>query len=185
MLVATAAGSERFDDLVLACHSDQSLALLSDATAAERRVLSAIRYQPNRAVLHTDSSVLPRRKRAWAAWNYEAGADATTQRSVCLHYLLNKLQPLPTDTPVIVSLNPLRTIAPQHIVGIYDYAHPVFDLAAIAAQRSLPEIQGRARTWFAGAWTRYGFHEDGLLSAQAVVQGLREHWRRHPLREAA
>ncbi len=184
-IVATDAGSEHFDEVVLACHSDQSLALLADARDDERALLGAIRYQPNRAVLHTDASVLPRRKAAWAAWNYERVADAAQQQSaVCLHYLINRLQPLPWDTPVLVSLNPGRPIAPDKIIGAYDYSHPVFDAAAIDAQRRLPRIQGRESTWFCGAWTRYGFHEDGLMSGLAVAAALHE--RQHaPLAEAA
>jgi predicted NAD/FAD-binding protein len=166
-------GVQRFDQLVLATHSDQALALLRQPSAEERRVLGAIRYQVNRAVLHTDASVLPERRLAWAAWNYER-ALATEQESsrVCLHYLLNQLQPLPFEQPVVVSLNPLREIAPQHVLGDYDYAHPVFDLGAIAAQKELPRLQGRQRTWYAGAWTGYGFHEDGLKSGLSVAQQL-------------
>jgi predicted NAD/FAD-binding protein len=184
VMVTTAQGSERFDELVLACHSDQSLALLSDATPAEREVLGAIRYHPNRAVLHTDASLLPKRQLAWAAWNYErAGARSQEQAAVCLHYLLNRLQPLPWQQPVIVSLNPDpgHLPDPASVIGTYDYSHPVFDLAAIEAQRRLPALQGLAHTWFCGAWTRYGFHEDGLMSALAVTQALRERWQRVPV----
>jgi predicted NAD/FAD-binding protein len=174
-IVATDHGSERFDDVVLACHSDQALALLADAGDAERALLGAIRYQPNHAVLHTDETVLPRRRLAWAAWNYERAADSEREQSaVCLHYLINRLQPLPWATPVVVSLNPSRPIAPDKIIGSYHYSHPVFDAAAIDAQRRLPQIQGRANTWFCGAWTRYGFHEDGLMSGLAVSAALRE-----------
>lgn len=173
--VATDRGEERFDEVVLACHTDQALALLADPSPAERAVLGAIRYQPNRAVLHTDTRVLPRRRSAWAAWNYQRGAadGAREQAAVCLHYLINRLQPLPFETPVIVSLNPASPIAPAHVVGAWDYDHPVFDLAAIAAQKHVAEIQGVAHTWFCGAWTRYGFHEDGLRSSLAVLDGLR------------
>ena len=186
VLVATAQGSERFDEVVLACHSDQSLALLADATPEEHAVLGAVRYHPNRAVLHTDTAVLPKRRLAWAAWNYERAASrGREEAAVCLHYLLNRLQPLPTATPVVVSLNPSRPIDPARTLGAFDYSHPVFDLAAIEAQRRLPQLQGRAHTWFAGAWTRYGFHEDGLMSAQAVVQGLRAQWQGQPRQEAA
>ena len=177
VVLATDAGSEHFDDVVLACHSDQSLALLADATAAERSVLGAIRCHPNRAVLHTDTRVLPQRQRAWAAWNYARATHVgREQAAVCLHYLINRLQPLPWQQPVLVSLNPdpARPIAPATVIGEYDYDHPVFDQAAIAAQARLPQIQGQAGVWFAGAWTRYGFHEDGLMSGLAVVQGLRE-----------
>jgi predicted NAD/FAD-binding protein len=176
VVVATDAGSEHFDDVVLACHSDQSLALLKEASPAERRVLGAIRYHPNRAVLHTDTRVLPQRKLAWAAWNYaRATHTGREQAAVCLHYLINRLQPLPWQQPVLVSLNPdpARPIDPATVIGEYDYDHPVFDEAAIAAQRQLPQIQGQGGVWFAGAWTRYGFHEDGLMSGLAVVQGLR------------
>ena len=178
-IVVTDHGSERFDEVVLACHSDQALALLADARDDERALLGAIRYQPNLAVLHTDETVLPRRKLAWAAWNYERAAHkAREQSAVCLHYLINRLQPLPWTTPVVVSLNPVRSIAIDKVIGRYDYSHPVFDAAAIDAQRRLPSIQGRASTWFCGAWTRYGFHEDGLMSGLAVSAALRERLQR-------
>jgi predicted NAD/FAD-binding protein len=177
VIVGTDAGSERFDEVVLACHSDQALALLCDASADEREVLGAIRYHANRAVLHTDRSVLPQRPRAWAAWNYERAADPGREGSgVCLHYLINRLQPLPWKTPVMVSLNPLRPIRPDSVLGQWDYSHPVFDRAAVQAQRRVPTLQGRSHVWFCGAWTRYGFHEDGLMSGLAVVGGLRERW---------
>ncbi len=175
--VATDAGSERFDEVVFACHTDQALRLLADPSEAERSVLGTIRYQPNRAVLHTDRSVLPRRERAWASWNYERAAEGDREQArVCLHYLLNKLQPLPFSTPVLVSLNPVTEPRAERIVGEYEYDHPIFDLAAIAAQKRLPELQGVAHSWFAGAWTRYGFHEDGLMSGEAVVRGLLDAW---------
>ncbi len=183
VVLSTASGPERFDDAVLACHSDQSLALLDDASAAERAVLGAVRYHANRAVLHTDAALLPRRRLAWAAWNYErAAGSGAEQAAVCLHYLLNRLQPLPWQQPVVVSLNPVpgRQPHPAKVIGSYDYSHPVFDLAAIAAQRRLPSIQGRSHVWFAGAWTRYGFHEDGLMSALDVVAALRKRWAEQP-----
>jgi predicted NAD/FAD-binding protein len=181
--VSTDAGTEHFDEVVMACHSDQSLALLADPTAAEIRVLGAIRYHPNRAVLHTDSSVLPKRRRAWAAWNYErSGHDGARgdQVAVCLHYLLNRLQPLPFKTPVLVSLNPVVEPRADTILGKFDYAHPVFDMAAIAAQQHVSALQGERRTWFCGSWTRYGFHEDGLVSGLAVCDALRERLAGHP-----
>jgi predicted NAD/FAD-binding protein len=174
VLVSTDAGSEIFDEVILACHSDQSLTMLTDATADERAVLGAVRYHPNRAVLHTDASLLPRRQRAWAAWNYERAAAVGQERAaVCLHYLINRLQPLPWRQPVIVSLNPAREPDPAKVVQRFAYSHPVFDEAAIAAQSRLPSIQGRSHVWFCGAWTRYGFHEDGLMSALAVADGIR------------
>jgi predicted NAD/FAD-binding protein len=177
VLVTTDTTTERFDELVMACHSDQSLALLADATPDERAVLGAIRYHPNRALLHTDVSLMPQRKLAWAAWNYERADDlAREQSAVCLHYWLNQLQPLPFKTPVVVSLNPTREPRAGTVLREIEYAHPVFDMAAIAAQKRVPSIQGVAHTWFCGAWTRYGFHEDGLMSALAVVDGLRARW---------
>ena len=177
VLVATDDASTLFDEVVLACHSDQALQLLGDAASAdERQLLGAIGYQPNRAVLHTDASLLPTRRAAWSAWNYESAATdrpgAAGNDRVCLHYLLNQLQPLPWRNPVIVSLNPIREPDARCVLREFDYAHPVFDIAAIAAQRRLPEIQGRRRTWFCGAWTGYGFHEDGLASGLAVADAL-------------
>jgi predicted NAD/FAD-binding protein len=173
--ITTHGQTERFDKVVLACHSDQSLALLADATAQEQNTLSRIRYQANRAVLHTDTSVLPQSKRAWAAWNYERasshGVNAGDAR-VCLHYLINQLQPLPFSQPVVVSLNPLRDIDPALVHGVFDYAHPVFDLAAIDAQTRVAALQGQNNTYFCGAWTGYGFHEDGLKSGLAVARLL-------------
>ena len=164
---------ERFDEVVICSHSDQALAMLRDASASEREVLGAIRYQANVAVLHTDASVLPARPKAWAAWNYERSASAAQESTrVCLHYLLNRLQPLPFQQPVVVSLNPVSAIAPERIVGQYDYAHPVFDLAAIEAQKRVPQLQGQQHTWFAGAWMGYGFHEDGLKAGLGVARQL-------------
>ena len=169
--VITQGRAERFDKVVLATNSDQALALLQAPSAAEREVLGAIRYQPNRAVLHTDTSVLPQARAAWAAWNYERAAGNDSPR-VCLHYLLNKLQPLPWQQPVVVSLNPVREIGRKHVMGEFDYAHPVFDVAAIRAQGVLPQLQGRQHTYFCGAWTGYGFHEDGLKSGLSVARQL-------------
>lgn len=171
--VFAADGSEQYDEVVFACHSDQALGILDvQATPAERAVLSAVPYQSNRAVLHTDASLLPQRRRLWSAWNYAAGAATQGHTPVAVSYLLNMLQPLPVQTPVIVSLNPFREPAPGKVLAEFDYAHPVFDQAAITAQRRLPSIQGRDRVWFCGAWGRYGFHEDGLRSAIAVARGM-------------
>lgn len=162
--------TERFDKLVLATHSDQALALLEAPSRAERETLGAIRYHPNRAVLHTDVTVLPKRPKAWAAWNYESapavGFDAPR---VCLHYLINRLQPVPWKQPVIVSLNPIREIPRNQTMGSFDYAHPVFDLPAIRAQSHMPALQGQQNTYFCGAWMGYGFHEDGLKAGLAVA----------------
>jgi uncharacterized protein len=188
VMLSTDSGTERFDDVVLACHSDQSLALLADADARERDVLGAIRYHPNRAVLHTDEAVLPSREKAWAAWNYaRATSGGREQAAVCLHYLINRLQPLPWKQPVIVSLNPdpEQPPAPADVLGSFEYSHPVFDLAAIQAQRQLPALQGRSHVWFCGAWTRYGFHEDGLMSALDATERLRRSWQQQGDRAAA
>jgi uncharacterized protein len=171
--VSTDAGTELFDKVVLATHSDQSLAMLEAPSEAEQHALSAIRYQPNRAVLHTDTSVLPQKKIAWAAWNYERAEQTNSESAqVCLHYLLNMLQPLPFTQSVVVSLNPLREIARKHIMAEFDYAHPVFDLAAIRAQGEVAALQGQHNTYFCGAWTGYGFHEDGLKSGLKVAEQI-------------
>ena len=171
--VLAAGVTEPFDAVVLAVHSDQALRLLAQPSAAERRVLGAIRYQPNRAVLHTDTRVMPRRRAAWAAWNYERAADGAQESArVCLHYWLNRLQPLPFAQPVLVSLNPVSPIDPAKILGEFDYDHPVFDLSAWSAQKQVAELQGVQRTWFAGAWTGYGFHEDGLQSGYRAADAL-------------
>jgi predicted NAD/FAD-binding protein len=171
--IITDGHAERFDQVVIATHTDQALGMLRQASGEERNLLGAIRYQDNRAVLHTDASVLPANPKTWAAWNYERAASSERESSrVCLHYLLNRLQRIPFTQPVVVSLNPLHDIDPATIVGEYDYAHPVFDLAAIEAQKRLPLLQGQQHTWYAGAWTGYGFHEDGLKSGLQVGRSL-------------
>jgi len=164
--VRTDLGTERFDALVLACHAPQALALLgADAAPQERALLAEFRTQPNVAVLHTDTGVLPQARKAWAAWNFERSADARDASApVCLHYLINRLQPLPFAQPVLVSLNPIRAPQASSVLARLEYAHPVFDMQAIAAQGRIGSIQGLKRTWFCGAWTGYGFHEDGLKS---------------------
>ncbi len=171
--VTHALGTERFDQVVLACHSDQSLAILGlSASDAQREVLSAIRYQPNRAVLHTDRALLPRDEKLWSAWNYFAGEGGPGDRPVGVSYLINRLQPLPFETPVVVTLNPAREPDPASVIARMRYAHPIFDGPAIAAQQRLDRVQGEGGIWLAGAWGRYGFHEDGLESALRVANGL-------------
>jgi predicted NAD/FAD-binding protein len=170
--VRTAQGVEHFDQVVLATHPDQALGLLDQPSDTEQALLGAIGFQANRAVLHTDTSVMPQRRLAWAAWNYQRTQAHSETAHVCLHYWLNRLQPLPFKQDVIVSLNPATPIDPARILGSYDYAHPVFDLPAIAAQAELPHLQGQQRTWYAGAWMRYGFHEDGFQAGLAAAQGL-------------
>ena len=178
--VVTDHGRETFDHVILACHSDQSLAILADASDDERSILGAVPYQPNRAYLHTDLALMPRRRRAWAAWNYlstgrfgeASDADRGDAPSVAVTYWLNRLQPLPFDRPVLVTLNPTSPPREETVLRAFDYAHPVFDTGAIGAQRRLPSIQGLRNTWFAGAWTGWGFHEDGLKSGLAVAAAL-------------
>ncbi len=169
---AAAGMRERFDHVVLACHSDQARALLGDASHAEDRLLAAIRYQPNRVVLHTDAALLPRARRAWSAWNYLAVDDPQGERPVAVSYLINKLQPLPCRTPVIVTLNPPFEPAASKVLGEFEYAHPLLDSHAHVAQAGIAALQGARNTWFAGAWLGYGFHEDGLASAHAVADGI-------------
>ena len=170
--VHTDAGSEQFDAVVLATHSDQSLALLSDANGDERRLLAAIPYQRNRAVLHTDATLMPQRRRAWAAWNYLSDGGAQDP-AVSVTYWLNRLQPLPFSTPLFVSLNPLREPGPTSVIATFDYEHPVFDAGAPKAQADLGARQGAGGVWFAGAWTGYGFHEDGLRAGFAAADSIR------------
>lgn len=169
--VSTDGGTERFDAVVFACHGVDALALLADPSAEELDVLGAIHYQRNRAILHTDTRVLPLRPAAWAAWNYEAGADRDVE-SACVHVLVNRVQPLPFEVPVIVSLNPIVEPAAASVQGEFHFAHPVFDRRALLAQARLPALQGRAGLWYCGAWTGLGSHEDGLASALAVCERL-------------
>lgn len=170
--VLSAMGRERFDTVVLACHSDQALRLLAKPTHAEISALSAIRYQPNECVLHTDATLMPKRRAAWSAWNYLQVNDADNARSVALTYWMNQLQPLPFTTPLFETLNPPKAPAASTVLAEFEYAHPLLNRAAIAAQREIDAIQGQNQTWFAGAWLANGFHEDGLLSALNVVRGI-------------
>ena len=171
VLITSPRGVERFDHVVMACHSDQSLRLLTDADGDERALLGAVPYQPNTAWLHTDTRLMPRRRAAWAAWNYLSNGDPDAPE-VSVTYWLNRLQPLPFRSPAFVSLNPLTPPDPRHTIARLSYEHPIFDRDAMAAQQRLPSMQGRRGTWYAGAWTGYGFHEDGLRSGLAVAQAL-------------
>ena len=173
VVIHSAQGIEHFDAVIFACHAPTALALL-DATSAERNVLTGFRYQANRAVLHIDTKLLPRRKKVWSAWNYLSstgeGDDDSAQRPVAVSYLLNQLQPLPFKTPVIVTLNPIHEPDPELLLRSFDYEHPVLNQAAAASQKLLASIQGLNRAWFCGAWSGFGFHEDGLKSALRVVR---------------
>ena len=181
--VIHAGGVESFDQVVMACHSDQALAILGGgASTAQRELLTAIRYQANRALLHTDSRLLPRDSRLWSAWNYFAGRGEPGAQAVGVSYLINRLQPLPFNTPVVVTLNPAIEPDPAKVIAEFDYAHPIFDGPAIAAQQRLAATQGQNGIWLAGAWSGYGFHEDGLKSALQVANGLgvRAPWQAEP-----
>ncbi|SEM61842.1 hypothetical protein SAMN04488003_102133 [Loktanella fryxellensis] len=168
---ATGAEWEDFDEVVFASHSDDTLALLADATPEERAVLGAVRYQPNRVVLHSDTSIMPLRRKVWASWIYtEAAAKATEQ--IDLTYWMNSLQPWLTGPDYMVTLNTTRTIREELIWDETNLRHPVYDTAALAAQTQARAMNGQNRTWFCGAWMKNGFHEDGLSSAYDVVTAL-------------
>ncbi len=158
------------DAVILACHSDQALALLADASPTERAVLGAIAYQPNETVLHTDASVLPRRPLARAAWNVRR--DGTDHDQCRVSYYMNRLQNIDSATDYIVSLNQTDRIDPERIIARRRYAHPVFTPAAVRAQQRWSDINGPRRTWFCGAWWGWGFHEDGVASARRVIDDL-------------
>lgn len=163
---------ETFDQVVFASHADQTLAMLADPTPEERAVLSAVRYLPNDVVLHRDEALMPRRRSVWASWNYLRRDDDLGRSPVSVTYWMNKLQNIDPARPLFVTLNPVREPDERLVFGRYSYDHPQFDSAAIAAQRLLPTLQGRNRSWFCGAWTGYGFHEDGLRSGLAVAESL-------------
>ncbi len=171
--------SERFDAVLLATHSDQALRLLDQPTADERRLLGAIAYRPNRAILHRDVSAMPKRRHAWAAWTHKGYSDRSGEGGVT--YWMNELQSLP-GPPLFVSLNPAREPDPSLVIGEWDYEHPVFDQAAVKAQSELWSLQGQGGVWFAGAWFGSGFHEDGLqagLAAAEQMGGVRRPWSVH------
>ena len=162
--------SERFDAVVIATHSDQALALLSDPSERERELLGAIPYQSNEAVLHTDCSLLPRRRRAWASWNYHLGGGVGGRCTVTYH--MNRLQSLRADREFFVTLNRTAAIDPERIIRTVQYAHPVYTPAGVAGQSRHHEISGRNRTHYCGAYWGWGFHEDGAKSAVRVVREI-------------
>ena len=165
---------QTFDYVVMAGHSDQSLQLLGkQASTEEKQALGAIAYQPNRTVLHTDARLMPKRKRAWAAWNYlgKTGVDQNSQ-DLSVTYWSNCLQPLPFTTQVFVTLNPVIEPDPNKIISDLRFSHPVFNGAAITAQKKIVDLQGCQRTFYAGAWLGYGFHEDGLRSGIEAAEHL-------------
>jgi predicted NAD/FAD-binding protein len=169
--------SSDFDHVVIATHADQALSLLRDPSAHERRLLGSFRYTQNRAVLHSDASFMPRRRAVWSSWNYLDGG-ARDWGGAQITYWMNRLQSLPGDRPLFVTLNPQRE--PRQAIHDEIYAHPTFDVAAVAAQRALWSIQGKLRTWFCGAYFGAGFHEDGLQAGLAVAEdlgGVRRPWK--------
>lgn len=170
----SAAGEEHFDQAVLACHSDQALALLQDPSAAEREVLGAIGYQPNETVLHTDARMLPRDRRAWAAWNAHVPREPRAECTVS--YCMNLLQSLSSPEPFIVTLGRSDEIDPAKVLARMSYQHPVYTRASVAAQARRSQINGVDRVWYAGAYWGWGFHEDGLRSAVDVAAQLGVRW---------
>lgn len=163
---------EVFDEVVLATHSDDSLALLSDASPEERAALGAVRYQPNEAVLHADTSLMPKSRKCWASWVYAEPAGVRPDK-IDLTYWMNSLQPIPKDDPLFVTLNSNRPIRQELIYDQVTFRHPVYDLAALAAQGQVRAMNGARNTWFCGAWMRNGFHEDGIASAVDVIEAMR------------
>jgi hypothetical protein len=172
--VVSLLGSERYDQVVLACHSDEALAMLASPTAAEREVLGAIRYQENDTVLHTDTRLLPKRRKAWSAWNVLIPASPTEACTVT--YCMNLLQSLDAQDTFCVSLNCTDRIDPNKILRRMRYAHPEYSHASVAAQQRKGEIQGKDRIWYAGAYWGWGFHEDGMRSAVEVTRALGVQW---------
>jgi uncharacterized protein len=172
VVVTTADGSETFDDVVIGAHADEALTLLSDPSPDESKVLGAFAYQENLAVLHSDSLLMPTRKRVWAAWNYLARTSTEGARHLCVTYWMNRLQDLPDDLPLFVTLNPVVAPKPDLVHRSISYHHPVFDTAAMTAQKHLPSLQGRNHTWYCGSYFGYGFHEDAFSSGLAVATAL-------------
>ena len=171
----TSEGVHYFDEVIMACHSDESLKLLHGIESFDQSILAAIPYQKNRAILHHDSTLLPKTKRCWAAWNYKTTFGQDLTQTVSVDYLINKLQPLPSSLnhhPIIVSLNPIIEPNENKVFQEISYSHPIFDSKAIHAQKNLSLIQGKAGVWYCGAWTGYGFHEDGLRSGELVAADL-------------
>ena len=172
--VVTDKGEEHFDHVVMACHSDQALALLGDPSDQEKAILGAIPYQENEAVLHTDPRLLPKKKKTWAAWN--AYVPAKPGAACTVSYYMNLLQKIDAPEPLIVTLNRTADIDPAKIIAKMSYHHPIFTRKSIDAQNQRVKINGQRRTWFTGAYWRYGFHEDGLRTAVSVAKALDVEW---------
>jgi uncharacterized protein len=173
VLILDAHGHEQvFDKVILASHSDQTLAMLSDASTLETSLLQSIPYQRNRVVLHRDPLLMPVRRKCWASWNYLRSAQPGGGQGVAVTYWMNRLQAIPHEYPLFVTLNPEREPAPDKVFAEFSYEHPQFDASSMMSQRQLATIQGDNNTYFAGAWTGYGFHEDGLKSALRVASAF-------------
>ena len=164
--------SETFDHAVIGAHADQALAMLTDASEEERRILGSFRYQSNRAVLHADPVCMPKRPKAWSSWNYLANGTRERQAKVSITYWMNLLQSIDKRTPLFVTLNPIQEPRADLKIREFIYDHPMFDTAAIRAQGEIGRIQGANRTWFCGAYMGYGFHEDGLSAGLAVAEAI-------------
>jgi len=163
--------AEAYDEVVFASHSDETLAMLTDATQEERAALGAVRYQDNHAYLHRDKAQMPRRKRCWSSWVYQATTDHDQTR-IGVTYWMNRLQNIPESDPHFVTLNPAHPVRQELIYDQKTFRHPVFDAGALAAQEQIKTLQGRNNTWFAGAWLRHGFHEDGIATALRVARAM-------------
>ncbi len=173
VLVEEAGGrQERFEEVVIATHADQALRLLADPVPEESAVLGAFRYEPNHAVLHRDPALMPRRRGAWASWNYLSNGRQGAAARVSVTYWMNRLQSIDPRLPLFVSLNPIQPPRPDLVHAEFLYDHPQFDVAALDAQKRIGTIQGRRRTWFCGSYCGYGFHEDGLAAGLAVAEAL-------------
>lgn len=188
--------SDHFSHIIIATHADQALAMMGDADERESTLLGAFQYSDNKAVLHTDTALMPKRKRVWSSWNYIGTSQQDHSRSLCVTYWMNRLQSIQSREPLLVTLNPVKEINPTKIIRSFDYKHPLFDQKAMTAQHDLWRLQGQRNTWFCGAYFGYGFHEDGLqagLAAAEHLSGLRRPWNRPhmhdrislPLHEAA
>ena len=165
---------EIFDYCVMCSHTPETLEMFKSADFETKDLLSKFKFQKNETVLHLDESVLPEKKIAWASWNYLSTESTCGNDSVSVSYLINKLQPLPFKKSVIVTLNPVSNIDNNKIIKRISYQHPIFSIETILAQRDIVNIQGRQRVYFSGAWLRYGFHEDGILSSKTVINKLLE-----------
>lgn len=182
--VVTERRTQKFDAIFMGTHAPQTKNILLGLDAEVEDILGNFSYQENKAYLHTDASQLPVRKLAWAAWNYRSASKDDHSKAVSVSYLINKLQPLPKETPIIVTLNPLSAIDDKKIIKELAYEHPLFDEKAVRAQSKIPHIQGRHRVYYAGAWMRYGFHEDGIWGAKQALSQFLNDFKQHQGEEA-